>query len=107
MEALFGQREFVIIHQRIYTIENTADVIDSMLGEFTQKADHLNVIMGEMEEAVLSISTSVEESSSAINMSAANSTEIVEEIQGIGDAMEQNNTVTGQLNTSTQRFVNL
>ncbi|MCR4675569.1 MAG: hypothetical protein K5675_11190, partial [Lachnospiraceae bacterium] len=60
-----------------------------------------------METAVSSITVSVEESSSAINMSAANSTEIVEEIQGIGDAMERNNDVTGQLSASTERFVQL
>ena len=87
--------------------ENTASVIESMLEDFVEKADNLNAIMGEMEESVAMITTSVEESSSAINMSAANSTEIVEEIQGIGDAMEKNNDVTGQLSASTERFVNL
>lgn len=87
--------------------ENTASVIETMLEDFVEKADNLNAIMGEMEESVASITTSVEESSSAINMSAANSTEIVEEIQGIGDAMERNNDVTGQLSASTERFVNL
>ena len=87
--------------------ENTASVIESMLEDFVEKADNLNAIMGEMEESVAMITTSVEESSSAINMSAANSTEIVEEIQGIGDAMEKHNDVTGQLSASTERFVNL
>ena len=87
--------------------ENTASVIESMLEDFVEKADNLNAIMGEMEESVAMITTSVEESSSAINMSAANSTEIVEEIQGIGDAMEKNNDVTGQLSASTERFINL
>ncbi|MCR5144126.1 MAG: methyl-accepting chemotaxis protein [Lachnospiraceae bacterium] len=87
--------------------ENTADVIENMLEDFAKKADNLNMIMGEMEDAVTSITSSVEESSSAINMSAENSTEIVEEIQGIGDAMERNNDVTGQLSASTQRFINL
>ena len=87
--------------------ENTASVIESMLEDFVEKADNLNTIMGEMEDSVAMITTSVEESSSAINMSAVNSTEIVEEIQGIGDAMEKNNDVTGQLSASTERFVNL
>ncbi len=87
--------------------ENTAGVIETMLEDFVAKADNLNVIMAEMEEAVSSITTSVEESSGAINMSAANSTEIVEEIQGIGVAMDRNNEVTGQLSDSTARFINL
>nr|MCR5547087.1 methyl-accepting chemotaxis protein [Lachnospiraceae bacterium] len=87
--------------------EDTAEIIEAMLADFVDKADNLNVIMEEMETAVSSITVSVEESSSAINMSAANSTEIVEEIQGIGDAMERNNDVTGQLSASTERFVQL
>ncbi len=87
--------------------ENTAEVIETMLEDFVAKADNLNAIMAEMEEAVSSITTSVEESSGAINMSAANSTEIVEEIQGIGVAMDRNNDVTGQLSASTARFINL
>ena len=87
--------------------ENTASVIEKMLLGFADQVDDLNRIMGEMENSVVSITTAVEESSSAINLSAVNSTEIVEEIQGIGDAMERNNDVTGQLSSSTQRFVYL
>lgn len=45
--------------------------------------------------------------SQAIGLSAANSTEIVGEIQGISEAMEENNKVTEQLNISTKRFENL
>ena len=87
--------------------ENTASVIEKMLLGFADQVDDLNRIMGEMENSVVSITTAVEESSSAINLSAVNSTEIVEEIQGISDAMERNNDVTGQLSSSTQRFVYL
>ena len=50
------------------------------------------------------ISSSVNESSNAINMSASAATEIVGEIQGITEAMDQNNDVTKQLNASTQKF---
>ncbi|MBO6154442.1 MAG: methyl-accepting chemotaxis protein [Lachnospiraceae bacterium] len=87
--------------------ENTATVIESILADFNERAENLNVIMAEMEEAVQSITSSVEESSSAINMSATNSTEIVEEILGISDAMDQNNNVAGQLSASAERFVKL
>ena len=37
-------------------------------------------------------------------MSATAATEIVSEIQGINEAMDKNNDVTNQLNTSTQKF---
>ena len=53
------------------------------------------------------ITDSVKESTQAIGLSAANSTEIVGEIQGISEAMEENNKVTEQLNNSTKRFENL
>ena len=40
-------------------------------------------------------------------MSAENSTEIVEGIKKIFDAMEKNNEVTEQLNDTTQKFTSL
>ncbi|MEE3470167.1 MAG: hypothetical protein VZR24_05835 [Butyrivibrio hungatei] len=41
------------------------------------------------------------------NTSAANSSEIVGQIQGISEAMGENNKVTEQLSSSTKRFANL
>ncbi len=84
---------------------NTAGIIDDMMSKFSDKADKLNYIMNEMSNSVTSISESVQESSMAINMSATNSTEIVDEMQGIGDAMESNNEVTNQLSDTTKQFV--
>ena len=84
--------------------EDTASMIDEMLETFSEKADNLNTVMNEMAGQIETISRSVEESSSAISMSAASATEIVGEIQGINEAMDQNNNVTKQLNTSTQKF---
>ncbi|WP_458458600.1 methyl-accepting chemotaxis protein [Pseudobutyrivibrio sp.] len=84
--------------------ENTATMIDEMLATFTEKANNLNGVMAEMSDRIESISNSVKESSNAISMSATATTEIVGEIQGINDAMDQNNDVTKQLNASTQKF---
>ena len=84
--------------------EDTASMIDEMLETFSEKADNLNAVMNEMAGQIETISHSVEESTSAISMSAASATEIVDEIQGINDAMDQNNNVTKQLNISTQKF---
>lgn len=84
--------------------ENTAAIINDMLNTFTEKAGNLNSIMSEMEEAVGTISQSVQESSEAITLSATNATEIVGEMQGIDDAMRENNSVSDQLNESTKRF---
>ena len=86
---------------------NTATIIDEMLGKFSEKADNLNSIMAEMATSVTLISESVRESTDAINTSATNSTEIVAEMQGIGEAMDNNNRVTSQLTDSTKQFVNL
>ena len=84
--------------------EATAELIDEMLTAFSDKAENLNSVMDEMSDRISAITNSVQESSTAINMSATAATEIVGEIQGINEAMDQNNDVTQQLNTSTQKF---
>ncbi len=87
--------------------ENTAVLMDEILEKFNDKADNLNNIMDRMADSVESITESVRESTQAISLSAQNSTEIVGEIQGISEAMGENNKVTEQLNNSTKRFENL
>ncbi len=87
--------------------ESTAGIMTEILDEFTEKADVLDETMHSMADSIVSITDSVEEATQAISLSANNSTEIVGEIQGIGDAMDNNNRVTSQLNDSTKRFVNL
>lgn len=87
--------------------ENTAVVISDLLDTFTEKANNLDEIMGDMVESISSISNSVSESSQAIGMSAENATNMVGEIQEINDAMEQNSMVTERLDKTTQRFVSL
>ncbi|SFQ50523.1 Methyl-accepting chemotaxis protein (MCP) signalling domain-containing protein [Lachnospiraceae bacterium XBB1006] len=84
--------------------EQTAVMINEMLGKFSEKADNLNEVMRLMGERIESINSSVEESSNAISLSSSAATEIVGEIQGINEAMDQNNDVTKQLNSSTKRF---
>ncbi len=61
--------------------------------------------MHSMADSIISITDSVEESTQAISLSAANSTEIVGEIQEIGEAMENNKKVTNKLGDSTRKFV--
>ncbi len=87
--------------------ENTAVIMDQILEKFNSKADNLNNIMDKMAGSVEAITDSVVESTQAINLSANNSTEIVGEIQGISDSMEENNRVTEQLNNSTMKFSHL
>ena len=94
--------EFVEVGEKY---ENAAGIIDDMMTKFRDKADNLNNIMEEMATAVTSISDSVQESTIAINMSATNSTEIVDEMQGIGEAMDSNKDVTSRLSESTKQFV--
>ncbi len=87
--------------------ENTAVLMDDILEKFNAKADNLNTIMDKMADSVEAITDSVRESTQAISLSAQNSTEIVGEIQGISESMEENNRVTEQLNNSTKRFETL
>lgn len=87
--------------------ENTALLMDRILGQFTELAGNLNTIMDQMASSVTSITESVRESSDAINMSAVNSSHIVDEISQIDSAMDENNRVTSQLNDNTKMFVTL
>ncbi|MCR5342058.1 MAG: methyl-accepting chemotaxis protein [Butyrivibrio sp.] len=87
--------------------EHTADLMDDMLNSFTEKADHLNDIMQEMVESIQMITTSIQESSSAISMSAESSTEIVGGIKKISVAIDKNTDVTEQLSETTEKFTSL
>jgi methyl-accepting chemotaxis protein len=60
--------------------------------------------MKTMAESISSITESVKESSEAINLSAVSSTEIVNEIQTITGAVDNNNDVTKKLDDSTRMF---
>ena len=86
---------------------NSLRLLDEMLEKFTSKADNLNIIMDKMADSVGSITESVKQSSEAIGLSATNSTEIVGDIQGIDNAMSENNKVTETLNQRTSIFENL
>ncbi len=87
--------------------EHTADIMDDMLHEFDDKAEHLNSIMQEMVQSVQMITDSIRESSTAITSSAENSTEIVSGIKKISKAIDKNNEITEQLSETTQRFKSL
>ena len=87
--------------------ESTAEIMNEILEGFTEKADSLDNTMHSMADSILTITDSVEESTQAISLSASNSTEIVGEIQEIGDAMDNNNQVTSKLSDSTRKFINV
>jgi len=87
--------------------EKTADIIGELLDKFTEKASHLDIIMGEMADSISSINNSVAESTQAIGMSAENATNMVGEIKEINEAMEQNTEVTEKLDETTKRFISL
>ncbi len=82
----------------------TADIMEDLLRQFTLKADNLHAIMNDMSNSVNAITASVTESTQAINSSAMNASEIVEQINGINEDMEQNNDVTRQLNERALKF---
>ncbi len=86
---------------------DAADLMDDMLTSFTSKAENLNDIMTEMVESIQAITNSVQESSTAISMSAASSTEIVGGIKKISKAIDKNNTITEQLSDTTEKFTSL
>ncbi len=87
--------------------EETAKFINDMLDGISDQTQQLNGIMEDMATSVTSISESVHEASEAINQSAENSQDIVDEITGISTAMDTNNDVTDRLNKSTKQFVNI
>ena len=85
--------------------EKTAETMSSILISFKEKADHLNYIMSDMANSVSSITGSVSESSQAIKLSADNTMQIVGEMGGISEAMDQNVEVAGKLSDATRKFV--
>ena len=87
--------------------ENTAEIMNEILEGFTEKADSLDGTMHSMADSIITITDSVDESTQAISLSASNSTEIVGEIQEIGEAMDNNNQVTNKLSDSTKKFINV
>ena len=84
--------------------EDTAVAMSDMLDNFDDKANHLHSIMEEMSEAIKNVSESIHESSDAINVSAGASSEIVDEIKSISNAVKQNNDVSERLAKSTSKF---
>lgn len=84
--------------------EATAGFITVMLEHISSETGELNEIMEDMAVSITTITDSVQEASDAINMSASNSQELVDEISGIGSAMNENNEVTTKLNESTAKF---
>ncbi len=87
--------------------EHTADIMDDMLNSFNSKATNLNEIMQEMIESILAITNSIQESTTAISMSAESSTEIVGGIKKIEVAINKNNEITEQLSETTEKFSTL
>ena len=87
--------------------ELTASSINDMLNSISAQLQNLDAITTEMQDAVTGIIDSVTESSSAINMSAENSQQIVNEIVTIRESMDRSNDVSASLNENTEQFVKL
>ncbi|SFG71475.1 methyl-accepting chemotaxis protein [Lachnospiraceae bacterium C7] len=76
-----------------------------LLENFKNKGDNLTSIMEIMATSVSSITESVRESSDAIGASAANSTELVGEIQDIEEGMSDTNGVADELTDKIKMFI--
>ena len=87
--------------------EKTADLLKATINKFTEKAGNLDVIVEEMTIAMDTISDSVSQSSRAISSSADNSTQIVEQVQAISEAIDDNSTIINELVESTEKYKKL
>lgn len=87
--------------------EKSADILKFTLGKFTERADNLGSIVDEMTKSMDTIATSVKESSVAINSSAENSAKIVEQVQGINEAMDKSSDVINELVETTAAYSRL
>ncbi len=86
------------------TYKETAETMNNMLISFDEKAGKLKNIMEEMVGSVRMINTSIQESSEAITTSANNSSELVESIQEISEAANNNNEVTKRMEKTASKF---
>ncbi len=84
--------------------KETAETMNDMLTSFDEKAGKLKKIMGEMVESVNMINNSIRESSDAITTSANNSTELVQSIQEISEAIDNNNEVAKRMEKTASKF---
>ncbi len=84
--------------------KETAETMNDMLTSFDDKAGRLKTIMGEMVESVNMINNSIQESSDAITTSANNSSELVQSIQEISEAVGHNNEVAKRLERTAAKF---
>lgn len=82
----------------------TAETMETILNQFARSAEQLNSIVSDMASSVEEITMAVSQSSEAIESSAQNSMQIVEEFADIGNAMEQNTSVSRELDESARRF---
>ncbi|SKB48115.1 methyl-accepting chemotaxis protein [Lachnospiraceae bacterium] len=87
--------------------EQTADTMNEILSMFDEKAEHLKNIMAEMVESVGMINESIQQSSSAITISARNSTELVDTFAEISGAMDNNTSVSEQLSATADKFTSV
>jgi methyl-accepting chemotaxis protein len=86
------------------TYKETAETMNNMLISFDDKAGKLKKIMEEMVGSVRMINTSIQESSEAITTSANNSSELVESIREISEAVDNNNEVTKRMEKTAAKF---
>lgn len=86
--------------------EQTAGTFDSILNSFVTDTKEFRIVIDEIIDSMSAIATSLKESSSSIELSAHNSTLIIDEMQAVEDSVAQNTVATQALETEVQKFQN-
>lgn len=81
--------------------------VNETVTRFNSMSENLKQLMDRITDSIQGISIAVEESTKGATNAAMNTSELVKDITGIADAMNDNKQVAGSLADEADRFVNL
>lgn len=81
--------------------------VNDIVSRFNDMSVDLKQLMGSIMESINGISSAVEESTRGATDAAMNTSDLVQDIDKIADAMNDNRQIAGNLSDEAERFINL
>lgn len=81
--------------------------INEVVTRFNDMSDNLKRLMGSITESINGINSAVDESANGATNVAANTSDLVKDIDEIANAMNDNRQIAGNLTEEADRFINL
>jgi methyl-accepting chemotaxis protein len=84
-----------------------ANHVNEVVVQLNEMSRNIDKMANDISNSISGIATSVEESADAITTAANNTNELVKEIEQIGQQMNSNAEISGQLKREADRFIQL